>query len=802
MIYRNIKIAFRNIVRNKEFTLLNLTGLSIGIMSFLFIFLWIQDELSYDNFHHNKDSIYRIAWHNETPQTRTPHPMTYQMVEDFPEVENAVSITPVWGSGLTQPDRLVKYGETQFEENGIFAADTTFFQVFSFPLSQGDPKTCLKDVGSIIITESIAKKYFGQKDPMGKIIIINFGQDIPFLISGIMEDIPLNSHFHFDFLVSYNTLKSAWYESFFQWGDFGHYNYIVLKNGEDPKDVEAKIIPWITPHLDWSEDDLNRLKNEDIKFSLQPLKDIHLYSNLKWELEPNGDISYVYIFTALGLFIILIACINFMNLSTANATKRFLEVGIKKVHGATKLQIRSQFLIESIITALIGLILAVILFEIVAPIIGNIAQKNFMIGYDQIGTITGLLLIGLICGLLAGVFPAFLMSGFAPVNILKGSAKQPRNKSLIRNILVVLQFSISIFLIIGSLGITRQVKFLQEKKLGFDSNNMIVVPIQDTLMKQNYLTSKVEFLNNSHVLNVSAVSNIPGRSFNQNPIQWKSAEKKETSSQMQVDCDFAETIGLKIMEGRNFSKNRPSDLYNVFIINQTAASLFDWNSPLEEDLICDDDVNLREGKIIGIIEDFHFQSLHSSIAPLIIQFNPENFNYFLIRIDGSDIKNTLAYLEQKYSELDPGHPFLYFYLDDDFSKLYVAESRMQKVTIYFTILAIMISCIGLFGLSAYAAIRRTKEIGIRKVNGATTIGLIGLLTKDFTKWIVLSFFIAAPLSWYLMDNWLENFAYKVGGSVLIYIIAGVIAIIISWITIGYQSFKVARKNPVDTLRCE
>jgi len=798
----NLKIAFRNLLRNKGYTLINLVGLSVGIMSFFFIFLWISDELSYDRFHEKSDRIFRIDWYSDNPQTRTPHPMTYAMINEFAEVENAVSITPVWGPGLTQPDRLVKYGEVKFEENRIYAADTTFFKIFSFPLVIGNPENCLVDVGSIVITESMARKYFGNEDPMGKMITINFGMDFPFRITGVMEDIPHNSHFHFDFLVSYNTMKAYEDGEFFEWSDFGHYNYLLIRKGTNPRELEKKIVPWIVQYLDWPETYLNQLLDGIIAFKLTPIEKIHLYSHIKWELEANGDITYVYIFTALGIFILLIAIINYMNLSTARTSNRKIEIGIKKVMGATRRKLQIQFMLEGLISSLVATIMAIILFEIFSAPLGNVAKKSFELNYANPSILGFIVVIALICGILAGLYPAFILSGYKANNILKGQETNSKNRSLFRNILVIIQFAISIFLIIGTITISNQTNFMQRNKLGFNSDQVIVIPIQDTLILQNYESVKADLLSNTKVLQISAVSNIPGRRFNQNPVQWESTEDSYSSSEISVDHDFIKTLNLKILNGRDFSIDRTYDTENVFIINEAAAQLFDWKDPVEENLIWYDDDSTRTGKIIGVIENFHFQSLHTTIEPLIMYIHPGDFNYFMIRLDASGINETISLLEQKFTELDPANPFNYFFLDDDFAKLYIAEKRMQQVSGYFTMLAIIISCIGLFGLSAYSAERRTKEIGIRKVNGASIGNIIQMLSFEYIRWILIAFIISAPIGWFIMEGWLKNFAYQVNNSSLIYLAAGLIALLIGSFTVSFQSYKAARKNPVETLRYE
>jgi putative ABC transport system permease protein len=798
----NLKIAFRNILRNTEYTLINLVGLSVGIMSFLYIFLWITDELSYDRFHEKSDRIYRIDWYSDNPQTRTPHPMTYTMVNDFPEVEDAVSITPVWGPGLTQPERMVKYEQIQFAENGIYAADTTFFKIFSFPLVSGNPDNCLSDVGSLVITESMARKYFRNEDPMGKIITINFGVDFPFRITGVMEDIPTNAHFHFDFLISYNTMKAYEDGEWFEWTDFGHYNYLLLRPGTDPKELERKMVDWVVSYVDWPETYINQLKEGIIAFKLTPLEKIHLYSHIKWELETNGDIAYIYIFTALGIFILLIAIINYMNLSTARTSYRQIEIGIKKVMGASRRKLGIQFLFESVISTLAAMLIAIVLFEIFSTPLGNIANKSFRLDYTNPSVIFFIISLTFVCGILAGLYPAFTLSGYQANNILKGQRANRKHRSVFRNTLVVFQFAISIFLIIGTITISNQISFLQNKKLGFNSDQVAVVPIQDTLIRYNYESVKANILTNPHILRISAVSNVPGRRFNQNPIQWASSEDTYSCSEVRVDHDFIKTLNLKIVKGRDFSIDRAYDAENVFIINEAAAKLYDWKDPVNEELIWYDDEVTRRGKIIGVVEDFHFQSLHTSIEPLILYIDPGEFNYFFIRLDASGINESITYLKDKFSVLDPANPFNYFFLDDDFAKLYVAEERMQKVSGYFTLLAIIISCIGLFGLSAYSAERRTKEIGVRKVNGASTGNIIRMLSMDYIRWILIAFVLSAPLGYVIMNDWLNNFAYQVSNSTWVYVGAGLTALMIGTLTVSYQAFKAARKNPVESLRYE
>lgn len=802
MIYHHLKIAFRNIFKYKVFNLINILGLSIGMMACLFIGLWVLDEMSYDRFHQYADRIYRIAWHSDNPQTRTPHPMTYQLVADFQEVENAVSITPVWGEGLTRPMRTVKQGAIQYEEKGIYAADTTFFQVFSFPLIKGDPGKALKDIGGLVITEKIAQKYFGHDDPMGKMLMINFGTDIPFMITGVMQDIPDNSHFHFDFLISYNTTKAYHEGEFYEWSDFGHYNYLLLSENASPENLENRLFDWAGKYMDWSEGAIEEFKNGTMGFDLQPLIDIHLYSDIRWELESNGNIKYVYIFISLAVFILLIACINFTNLSTAKASRRSIEIGLKKSMGAGKTQLISQFYGEAFIASILALFIGIVLFELMTPIMRALTGKAFILNYLNPMVLFSLVLFVLICTILAGTYPAIFLTRFKPVHVLKGVREGTTKGINFRNILVIFQFSISAFLIIGTIVIIAQLTFLKNQKLGLRSEQVVVFPIRDSLTRVNYRSVKTELLKDNRVLKVSAVSNIPGRSFNQNPIQWKEDDEVLEVSELSVDHDFFNTFEIPLLLGRSFSLDILTDTESAFILNEEAASYFDWSSPLEQTILWYDDEITREGKVIGVVENFHFESLHKSIEPIMIVLQPAVFNYFLVKIRPVNTSKTLAFLQNTYQKIDPENEFSYFFLDDEFAKLYQSEERVESIFSYFTFLSIFIACLGLFGLSAYEAERRTKEIGIRKVNGATTSNIVVLLSRDFSRWVFMGFIIAIPLGIILMNNWLNNFAYRISIPWWAFFFSGLMILIVGLLAVSFQSIKAARKNPIESLRYE
>ena len=803
MIRYNLKIALRNILKNKSYSIINILGLAAGMMSTIFIVLWIADETSYDKFHKDAEHIFRIAWFNENPQTRTPHPMTFNLVRDLPEVEHAVSLTPIYGEGLTRPMRTVKRGALRFEEDGIFAADTSFFDIFSFEMITGNPKEALKNVGGMVITASMAKKYFGDEDPLGQQLLINFGTDFPLTVTGVIKDIPDNSHLKFDFLISYLTTRPYMPESFYGWEDFGHYNYIKTTKQTNSVALEQKINEWTKKYIEYAEGNLNALDEGRIRFKLQPITSIHLHSNIRWELEPNGNITYVKIFSTLAIFIILIACINFMNLASASAINRSVEIGLKKAVGASRMQLIRQFYGEALLSALIAIGIALILYELLADKLGTITEKRFFLDYGDPANVTGVALLVLVCTFIAGTYPALILSRINVSNIIKGMPPGLKQKFNFRRALVVFQFGISTFLIIGALIIAAQLKYLRNQKMGFDSEQLLVIPIKDDMMKNNYESTKNEFLVNSNILSVSAVSNIPGRSFNQNPVRWKEDQELFTDvSEYSVDHDFFKTIGLEIIGGRQFSKDRDTDLEYAFIINQETASRFEWKDPVGEQLIWYDDDTTRHGQVIGVVEDFHFQSLHTPIEPLIINVFPSTFNYFLVKIDNVDIPSSIDHLKKTYSSVDHNNDFTFYFLDDDINRLYQSEENVEKIFTYFTFLAIIISSIGLFGLSSYDAERRTKEIGIRKVNGATSWKIITLLTRDFLKWVLIAFIVACPFGWFIMTNWLNNFAYSIDISWLSFFITGIAVFAIGFLTVSIHSLRTARKNPVDVLRYE
>ncbi|MBC7923676.1 MAG: ABC transporter permease, partial [Ferruginibacter sp.] len=761
MLRNYFKIAVRNLLRHRTSSFINLFGLAIGIASCGLILLFVRDELSYDRFHRSADDIYRVAWMNENPQTRTPHPMAQALVNDFPDVEAAVSLTPIWGAGLTRQTFSVRYQDQVFEEKNILAVDTAFFRVFSFPFLAGNPQTALREPNAILLTREAAARYFGGKDALGKVMRIN--NQIDLKVTGILENIPANAHFHFDFLIAYATLKNGGDRSFFQWGDFGHYNYVRLKPGTDPQGIERQIPDWLRKYLDWSEAAFRALKSGVIHFRLQPITEIHLHSNLLWELEPNGNVGYVYIFVVAAFFILLIACVNFINLTTARSVDRAREVGLRKTIGANRGQLIRQFLGESTLLCFLAVAIALILMELSLPAFNLLAGKNLAVPYFQRWYV-GAMLVALpaLVGLLAGAYPALLLSSFEPVKVLKGRLKASASGIALRKGLVVLQFVISISLIVGTLVMYDQINYLRNKHLGFDKERVVILPMKDSTMQKSYESLKSELLRNAGIEGTTAVSSVPGGRFDQHQVQWVTAGERRLMAEVSVDSDFLRTMRISLVKGRAFTPSHALDTTgNYFMLNEAAARQFAWKSAIGERItFFDNDAELR-GTVIGVVKDFNFQSLHQPIMPMVFRLEPEQFNYLLVRLKPNQIPATLRFLGAVWKERSPERPFEFSFLDSDTNALYRAEQRMSNIFGAFAALALVIACLGLFGLVTYTTRQRTKEIGIRKVLGAPVTAIVRLLSGEFVQPILIANLVAWPLAWWGMHQWLRTFAYRV-----------------------------------------
>ncbi|MBU1101527.1 MAG: ABC transporter permease [Bacteroidetes bacterium] len=800
-----LKIAFRNLLKYKGFSFINIVGLALGMACSLLIILYVQFETSYDSFHENADDIYRIDWITDSPQTRTPYPMARALVRDLPEVIDAVTISPMWGPGLTRPTFSVRYEDKLFDETGFYQADTSFFNMFSFKLLQGNKQTALQTFGGIVITERIAHKYFGNENPIGKRMMLNENPDLSLEVTGVMENIPDNSHFHFDFLISYVTLirVSSPESEYYTWNDFGHYNYIKLKPGTDPKVVEAKIPDWSRQYINWSESTFEALKKGTISLRLKRLTGIHLYSNIKWELETNGDITYVYVFSSAAFLILLIACVNFTNLTIARAMKRSREIGVRKVIGAARKQLFWQFFGETFLSSIVALVVStlfvIVLLPLFSQVIGReitpatLVDNNFLLK---------LVFIALVATIIAGGYPAMFLSGMNPVTILKGTKIEGSRIESFSKGLVVFQFVVSIVLIIGAGIVSSQLDFLSNKNIGFKKDHVLVIPIKSDEIRTRYFEVKNELKKHQFVQSASAISNIPGTNFNRNDIQWESEEHRLLVSEMFADEDFISTLGIELKEGRTFSREFSTDNEASFIVNETAARYFNWDTAIDKEIEWLGDMFQAKGNIIGVVKDFNFRSLHSTIEPLLIQVVPGAFNYMLVKINTDNLNEAISTLESEWLNFDQVHEFEFSFLDESMNKQYQAEMQMQTVFTYFTMVGIFIACMGLFGLSALNIQRKVKEIGIRKAMGASVTSVLKLIVSEYIRMIVVANIIAWPIAYYFMASWLNKFAYRTELNLLIFALAGLMVLLVTTLTVMFQAVKAALVNPVKCLKEE
>lgn len=804
MLLNYFTIALRNLLKNKTHTVINVTGLSLGIATVFLITLYIKDELSYDRFHHEAGNLYRVSWEDDNPQTRTPHPMAQALAQDFPEVESAVSLSPLWASGLTRETHSFRNPEKndRYDESNILSVDTTFFKVFSFPLVKGDPKTALKKIRGLLLSESMAKKYFGDEEPLGKYLSVD-GDRYQVEVVGVFKDVPKNSHFHFDFLVSYLREKYLDPEDkFYSWADFGHFNYVRLKPGVDAKALESKIMAWSRKYINWIDQEFRSLSTQQYGFRLQPVTDIHLHSKLRWELEPNGNIEYIYILGAAGFLTLIIACINFMNLTTAKSSERAREIGVRKTLGALRSQLSMQFLTESVVVALIAIIVSILLVEIALPFFNYATGLALDIDYQQYLLV--LAALGVIIGISSGAYPALYLSGIQPHLILKGKLFQTPKGSRLRNGLIILQFAMSMILISASVVIFNQLRFLKNKNLGFGKEEIIVIPVKndDGFDKLDILRN--ELLKIEGVISVSASSNIPGRQFNQHPIApAESPEDDIGSSEALVDYDFFNTLNMELADGRFFLRDNPADTAGTFIINEAGArQLYGDKQAIGQELIWNRDGNMIRGTIIGVVKDFHFQSLHEPIRPLLFALSENEYNHILVKVNTTGFAKKIAAIGKAYQVTEPYFAFEFAFLEDTLNSQYAAEERTGSLLGTFSLIAISIACFGLFGMSLLTFQHKIKELSVRKVLGASPLSLLTLLLGNFTKLILLAIVIATPIVWWIMNDWLNNFSYQITISPLIFIFSGIGLIVVAWLTLVFFTVKASQLNPADTLKNE
>jgi len=776
MLKNYIIIALRNFIRQKLYSLINVLGLAIGIACFILIMLWVTDELSYNKFNENYDEIYRVInYHSmEGPHffSNSPNAMGPELKKKYPEIIEFVRYNDYSG--------IVKYGDKYFNEPLFIYGDPALFRIFTFPIVKGNPETCFDDVYSIAISERAAKKYFGDEDPLGKVLIVD--NEDEFVVRAVFETIPENSSVRFDFFVPFGFLeKIGFYRE--SWHDFSWQTYIQVLPNTDMDNLKAKVKDIL----------LDKMDDEVVYVRLQPLKELHLYKRSG----EKGGIIYVYTFTAIAFFILILACINFMNLSTARSIRRAREIGLRKTVGAQRGQIILQFLGESLLLSFIALIVAMMFVEVFRPGFNVLTGKELSIDYFDLTFIVFSILTGLITGLLAGIYPAFYISGFKPIKVLRFKLSSDRTGFNIRRVLVVFQFTITLILIIGSLTIYRQLNYILNKDLGFETENIVFIEMNQQL-KDKFEVFKQEIAGNPSVLNITRTMQMPTFNRFSTTIDWIGRNPDEFLNMniSVVDFDYVKTFGLEIVEGRDFAKDFSTDSSN-YIINQKAAEVMRMENPVSQKLILGD-----TGTIIGVVKDYNFMPMRYDIEPITLAFEPDYYSYVVVKLHGHDTKATMEFIETVFYKNVADVPFDYTYLESDFDVLYRTEKRLSKIILYFMFLAIFIACLGLFGLASFMAEQRTKEIGIRKAHGATVGSIILFMSKEYIKWVLIAVVIASPVAFYILKGWLGNYKYTINQNPLIYLGSGFIAIIIALLTVSFQAWKSARKNPVEALRYE
>jgi putative ABC transport system permease protein len=804
------KTAWRNLVKHKTFSFINIAGLSIGISVCFIIMLYVQDELSFDRFNKNADRIVRVAFKADINggkifESNVMPPVAQVMKNDYPEVEDATRLQRAGAPKVIYKDKSFKGDEMAF-------VDPNFFSIFTLPLIEGNAKTALQQPNTIIITKALAKKYFGNdpdsyRDAIGK--TLNFpDQHAVLTITGVIDKVPANSHFHFDMFASMTGLNSAKSDS---WMGSNFFTYLLLEPGYDYKKLEAKlpgmVKKYMGPQIQQSMGislDQFITKGNQMGFALQPLTSIHLHSNSNYELSAPGDAMYVYIFGAIAIFMLLIACINFINLSTASASKRAKEVGVRKVIGSGKIQLIKQFLVESGLLVFIALIISFIVIQLILPVFNNISDKNLSFGFN-IKIIAGFIGLGILVSIIAGIYPAFFLSSFKPITVLKGRLTSNNKTFGLRSGLVIFQFFISVGLIIGTIVVWQQMKYIQNKKLGYDKEQLITIPNSYALGKNEQLY-KEDMLRNPHIINATVSSYKPaGPSSGFNALSYPEGHDNEImkTQEYHVDEQYIPTLGMTMASGRNFSKDFSTDSTGM-IINESAAKAYGWN-----DMTAIGKTIIRENSnrgvnvpyhVIGVVKDFNFKSLHNPITPLLMTLEPD-FG-LMFKVKTADMAGLLLTMKNEWNKFNTDEPFTYTFMDELYNKTYSAEQKTGTILNIFALLTILVACLGLFGVATYTAEQRTKEIGIRKVLGASVTSVTKMLSKDFIKLVFIACIISFPLSYWAMNKWLQSFAYRINISWWMFVIAGVAALVIALLTVSFQAIKAALQNPVKSLRSE
>jgi putative ABC transport system permease protein len=788
-----LKVAFRKLWSHKVYSFINIMGLAIGMTACFLIYLYVTFELSYDSFHTKADRIYRVVADLKTPSEviNTGGPawaVAPNAKDEFPEVEAFVRVA--------SNSLLVRKGDIKFQEDDAVFADSALFKTFDFKLLKGNPSTALKDQLSIVFSETAAKKYFGNTDPIGQTLLVT-GDGLPAKVTGVMKDIPENSQIKADVLLSMSTLTQKFNPGLdSQWSNYGSSAYLLLKPGTNAKALEAKFPAFL--------DRRNGTEMKKIQMFptllLEPLKDVYLRSTRNGS--KTGNIINVYIFSVIAVFILLIACINFVNLTTARATERAQEVGIRKVVGADKFQLTTQFIGETVLLCLLAFFLTLIFSALLLPLFNLLAGKTISDGiFESPGKVVALFFAAIAIGLLAGIYPAFVLTSFKPITVLKGRFSTGTKGIILRKGLVVAQFTISIALIIATIVVYNQMTYMQNQDLGFSKDQMMIIDTHGDKAKTAFKQSLSSL---PGVKSTASSSSVPGGG---NPGAYSEIENNKGDLQIAnldlyfVDFDYINQFKIKMVAGRGFSKEFGTDTTQAMVLNEAAVKLFGYSSP--QDAIGKRFKQWgREGKIIGVMKNFHFKSLQQDIKPLSMRIEPDRWDLVTVNISASNVPATIAAIENKWKASISNRPFSYYFLDEFFDKQYKSEQRFGKLFLNFAILAIIISCLGLLGLASYSTLQRTKEIGIRKVLGASVSGIVNLLSTEFLVLVIISFAIAAPVAGFFMHKWLQDFAYHTSLNFWVFIIAGISALTIALFTVSFQAVRAAIANPVTSLRSE
>lgn len=788
-------VAWRHMRRHKGYTTINLSGLALGLASCLLIFLYVQDELSYDRHHQKADRIYRLTNDAVNPEgTRywaaSPMPWGPALAETYPEIE---ALTRLYRDASGK-DPLVSYGEQSHYESNVLYADSTVFDVFSFDFLAGQPVDALTATQTVVLTASTAQKYFGTTEAVGH--VLTFDQATDYTVTGVIADLPATSHFSFDLLVSFETVQrqNTWFLD--AWLSRVGYTYLVLHESVSPESMAPKLAEFVEARMG----EQLRSSNSHLVLDLQPLTSIHLYSSREQEVQPTSDMMYVYLFSALAVLVLVLACINFMNLSLARATNRAREIGVRKVMGAKRMALMQQFISESVLMALVAVGIAIVLVQFLLPGFNSLSGKTLTLSFfDQPLLLPAMLLLALAVGILTGLYPALGLSRFRPVQVIKGSFVRGRQGIRLRQGLIVFQFMVSIMLIASTLLIAQQVDFMRSRDLGFAKEQLITIPLGDSPIVRQTEAFKSALRQHPGIAAASAVSNIPGRRV------WLYGFRPEHPDvadwmimrQLFVDADYVATMGLDIVQGRSFDEAFGRDSLN-YMLNEAAVRAIGWDDPLSKRML----PQAASGVVVGVINDFNYASLHGAVEPLVITMDGSLNQYLIVRINTTAVPEVLAHLEATWSAFAPDWTFSYSFLDQSFDQLYQADVRLREIMRWGTVLGMVIACLGLLGLAAFTAQQRVKEIGIRKTLGASSSSVVLLLSKDFTRLVLLASVLATPVAFIILKNWLGGFAYATPLNAQPFLIAGGLALLIAWLTVGYQAVRAAMANPVEALRHE